>query len=142
MATWLKLVGATDSPMPDPWLTNRSDLRDEVGFGTHSNVEIGEELVLYAVPQGRIIGIAEVISHPIRSGKEERWPWRSKIVLKLAIAEYERAPALSDIEEPGGRNLSKSVQRRGHLALRWGELVRARDALEKAFDPALGDIRA
>jgi hypothetical protein len=142
MAIWLKLVGAVDQPMPDPWLAGRLDLRTEVGFNTRASVDIGEELVLYAVPQRRIIGIAEVLSHPIWSGKEERWPWRSKIRLKLAIADYDRAPTLDDIEEPGGRDLSKSVQRRGQMKLRWGEYARARDALERAFEPALGDERA
>ncbi len=127
--------------MPDPWLTGRSDLREVVGFTTRANVDVGEELVLYAVPQRKIIGIAEVVSHPIWSGKEERWPWRIKIRLKLAIADYNRAPDLGDIEEPGGRDLHKSVQRRSHMELRWGELVRARAALEEAYDALKGDLR-
>lgn len=140
MTTWLKLVGATDVPMPDPWLTERSDLKSEVGFGSRANVEIGEELVLYAVPQRKIIGIAEITSHPIRSAKEERWPWRSKVRLKVAIAQYERAPNLDDIAVPGGRDLNKAVQRRGHLALNWAELVRAREAIAKAVDVSKGDL--
>jgi hypothetical protein len=140
MTTWLKLVGAIDAPMPDPWLTERSDLRSEVGFGSRANVEIGEELVFYAIPQRKIIGIAEVTSHPIRSAKEERWPWRSKVRLKLAISDYGRAPDLDDVAVPGGRDLNKAVQRRGHLALKWAELTRARDALTKAVDTSKGDV--
>jgi hypothetical protein len=140
LTTWLKLVGAIDAPMPDPWLTSRADLKTEVGFGSKANVEIGEELVLYAIPQRKIIGIAEVTSHPIRSAKEERWPWRSKVRLKLAIADYKRAPDLDDVAVPGGRDLRKAVQRRGHLALEWAELVRARDALLKAVDVREGDL--
>jgi hypothetical protein len=142
VTAWLKLVGAVDQPMPDPWLIERRDLMDEVGFTKRADVEIGEELILYAVPQGRIIGLAEVLSHPIRSGAEERWPWRSKIRMKLAITEYSRAPDLADIEEPGGRELSKSVQRQSHIKLQWGELTRARAALEAAFDAAAGDYRS
>jgi hypothetical protein len=126
--------------MPDPWLTGRADLRTEVGFGSRANVEIGEELVLYAIPQRKVIGIAEVTSHPIRSGKEERWPWRSKVQLKLAIADYDRAPELDDVAVPGGRNLRKAVQRRGHLALTWPELTRAREALVKSLDVSKGDL--
>ena len=141
MTTWLKLVGATDSPMPDPWLTERADLKSEVGFGSRANVEIGEELVLYAIPQRKIIGIAEVISHPIRSGKEDRWPWRSKVRLKLAIADYARAPDLDDVAVPDGRDLRKAVQRRGHLALQWAELMRAREALLAAVDVSKGDVQ-
>ena len=34
-----------------------ADLKTEVGFGSKANVEIGEELVLYAIPQQKIIGI-------------------------------------------------------------------------------------
>jgi hypothetical protein len=128
--------------MPDPWLTKRADLQSEVGFGSKANVEIGEELVLYAIPQRKVIGIAEVTSHPIRSGKEERWPWRSKVRLKLAIADYERAPDLDDIAVPGGRDPRTAVQRRGHLALHWPELVRARAALAGAVDVSKGDIHA
>lgn len=126
--------------MPDPWLTERSDLTSEIGFGSRANVEIGEELVLYAIPQRKIIGIAEVTSHPIRSGKEERWPWRSKVRLKLAISDYDRAPNLDDVAVPEGRDLNKAVQRRGHLGLKWAELVRARDALTKAVDVSKGDL--
>jgi hypothetical protein len=128
--------------MPDPWLTERSDPRSQVGFGSRANVEIGEELVLYAIPQRKIIGIAEVTSHPMRSGKEERWPWRSKVRLKVAIAQYERAPNLDDVAVPGGRDLNKAVQRRGHLALNWAELVRAREAVAKAVDVSKGDLSA
>src|SRR5687768_16074717 len=110
---WLKLVGATDRPMPDRWLDGRKDLQDEVGFNKRAGVEIADELVMYAIPQGRIIGIAEVVSHPIKGAKdgEERWPWRSKIRWKLAIADYERCPTLADINVPGGRDLKRSVQR-------------------------------
>jgi hypothetical protein len=51
MAIWLKLVGAMDDPMPDPWLTGRSDLRDEVGFNKRARVDIGEELVCTRSPR-------------------------------------------------------------------------------------------
>jgi hypothetical protein len=142
MTIWLKLVGAVDDPMPDPWLTGRSDLRDEVGFNKRATVDIGEELVLYAIPQGKIIGIAKVNSHPVWNGNHARWPWRSKVSLQLAIADYDRAPELADIREPGGRDLSQSVQRQSHIELRSGEFVRARDALEAAFDQARGDLGA
>jgi hypothetical protein len=60
--------------------------------------------------------------------------------LKLAIADYKRAPDLDDVAVPGGRDLRKAVQRRGHLALEWAELVRARDALLKAVDVREGDL--
>jgi hypothetical protein len=142
MAIWLKLVGAVDDPMPDPWLTKRSDLRNEVGFNKRAAVDIGEELVLYAIPQRRVIAIAKVNSHPVRSGNHARWPWRSKVSLQLAIVDYDRAPELSDIQEPGGRDLSRSVQRQSHIKLRWSEYVRARDALQTAYDPAQGDLHA
>lgn len=142
MAIWLKLVGAVDDPMLDPWLTGRSDLQNEVGFNKRATVDIGEELVLYAIPQGKIIGIAKVNSHPVWNGNHARWPWRSKVSLQLAIADYDRAPELADIREPGGRDLSQSVQRQSHIELRWGEFVRARDALEAAFDSAQGDLGA
>jgi len=129
--------------MPDRWLEGRMDLHDEVGFNKRAGVEIGEELVMYAIPQQRIIGIAEVIAHPIKGHKagEERWPWRSKIRWKIAIADYERCPDLDDISVPGGRNLKRSVQRQSHIGLKWPELQRAREALEKAFDASLGDRR-
>ena len=140
MTIWLKLVGAVDDPMPDPWLTGRSDLRNEIGFSKRANVEVGEELILYAIPQRKVIGIAKVNSHPIWNGKYERWPWRSKSSLDLAIADYHRAPELADIEEPGGRELSESVQRQSHIELKWGEYTRGRAALEAACDPSQGDI--
>jgi hypothetical protein len=140
MAQWLKLVGAIDEPMPDPWLAGRADLRDEVGFTKRAAVDIGEELVLYAIPQRKIIGLAAVASHPMKSGKEERRPWRSKIRLVIAIASYARAPGLDDIEEPGGRKLSQSVQRQSHIKLSWKEYESARTALRHACDPSLGDI--
>lgn len=140
MTIWLKLVGAVDDPMPPDWLTSRSDLRDEIGFTKRAKVEIGEELVLYAVPQARIIGIAKVESHPVWDQHHERWPWRSKTRLQLAIADYERAPTLADIEEPGGRSLSKSVQRQSHIELHWAEYLSARDALQAACDTGAGDI--
>jgi hypothetical protein len=143
MAIWLKLVGANDAPMPDRWLDGRKDLHDEVGFTKRAAVDIGEELVLYAIPQRKIIGIAEVLSHPIKRRKdgEERWPWRSTIRWKMAIADYERCPDLVDIEEPGGRQLSHSVRRQSHIGLGWGEYERARVALEAAFDATRGDLR-
>jgi hypothetical protein len=108
------------------------------------NVEIADELVMYAIPQRRIVGIAEVQSHPIKSAKtgEERWPWRSKIRWRIAIADYGRCPMLSDIEEPGGRNLSASVQRQSHISLRWGEYQRAKELLDEAFDASVGDLRS
>jgi hypothetical protein len=138
---WLKLVGAVDAPMPDRWLDGRPDLTDEVGFSSRAGVDIADDLVMYAIPQRRIIGIAEVVSHPIKSPKEgeERWPWRSKIRWKIAIADYERCPQLADIEKPGGRSLRKSVQRQSHIGLRWKEYVLARDALNATFDPSRGD---
>ena len=98
--------------------------------------------MLYAIPQGKIIGIAKVNSHPVWNGNHARWPWRSKVSLQLAIANYDRAPELADIREPSGRDLSQSVQRQSHIELRWGEFVRARDALEAAFDSAQGDLGA
>ena len=58
----------------------------------------------------------------------------------MAIADYERAPDLDDVAVPGGRNLRQAVQRRGHLALEWAELVRARDALVEALDTSKGDL--
>jgi hypothetical protein len=144
MTTWLKLIGAVDAPMPDQWLEGRKDLHDEVGFTTRANVEIADELVMYAIPQRRIVGIAEVQSHPIRGQKtgEERWPWRSEIRWRIAIADYDRCPSLDDIEEPGGRNLRASVQRQSHIGLRWGEYQRAQTLLDEAFDPDLGDLRS
>jgi hypothetical protein len=140
---WLKLVGAIDAPMPDPWLEARRDLRDEVGFTKRAAVDIGEELVMYAIPQQRIIGIAEVVSHPIKGPKtgEERWPWRSKIAWKIAIADYDRCPTLADIATPE-RDLRKSVQRQSHIGLSWSEFERARALLEDAFDPTRGDRKA
>lgn len=143
MAIWLKLVGAVDHPMPDPWLAGRRELRDEVGFTKRAAVDIGEELVMYAIPQRRIIGIAEVGSHPIKGTKtgEERWPWRSKIAWKIAIADYDRCPTLVDITTPE-RDLRKSVQRQSHISLSWGEYERARSLLQDAFDASFGDRRA
>ena len=143
MAIWLKLVGATDAPMPPRWLDGRKDLNDEVGFNKKASVDIGEDLVLYAVPQGKIIGIAEVLSHPIKGRKdgEERWPWRSKIRLKLAVADYDRCPGLEEIQDPGGRELKVSVRRQSHIGLSWSEYERARAALEARFDASLGDLR-
>jgi hypothetical protein len=141
MTIWLKVVGAVDDPMPDPWLILRGDLRHEMGFHKKANVEIGDELVLYAIPQRKVIGIAKVNSPPAWSGKHPRWPWRSTSTLELAIADADRAPSLEDIEEPGGRNLSESVQRESQIELRRGEYARARAALEQACDPARGDVR-
>ena|ERR1700693_3718604 len=129
MAMWLKLVGAVDDPMPDPWLTGRSDLREEVGFNKRATVDVGEQLVLYAIPQQKVIALATVHSHPIRNDQ-------------YAITDYDRAPDLSDLQEPGGRELSQSVQRQSHIELRWGEFVLARDALAAALDPARGDLGA
>jgi hypothetical protein len=144
MSIWLKLIGAVDDPMPDDWLHGRRDLHDEVGFTTRANVEIADELVMYAIPQRRIVGIARVDSHPIKSSKmgEERWPWRSKIHWRIAIADYDRCPTLDDIEEPGGRSLRASVQRQSHISLRWGEYQRAEELLDDAFDASLGDLRS
>jgi hypothetical protein len=144
VSIWLKLIGAIDAPMPDQWLDGRKDLRDEVGFTTRANVEIADALVMYAIPQRRIVGIAEVQSHPIKSPKtgEERWPWRSKIQWRIAIADYDRCPTLDDIAEPGGRNLRSSVQRQSHISLRWGEYQLAKALLEDAFDASLGDLHA
>jgi hypothetical protein len=144
MSIWLKLIGAVDAPMPDRWLDGRKDLHDEVGFTTRANVEIADELVMYAIPQRRIIGIALVDSHPIKSPKtgQERWPWRSTIHWRIAIADYDRCPTLDDIAEPAGRNLRSSVQRQSHIGLRWGEYQRAKTLLEKAFDSSLGDLRS
>jgi hypothetical protein len=143
MSIWLKLIGAVDAPMPDQWLDGRKDLHDEVGFTTRANVEIGDELVMYAIPQRRIVGIAEVQSHPIKSQKtgEERWPWRSKIRWRVAIADFDRCPTLDDIEEPRGRNLRASVRRQSHISLRWGEYQRAKELLDEAFEASLGDLR-
>jgi hypothetical protein len=140
MTTWLKLVGAIDDPMPEPWLTERSDLHTEVGFNKKANVEIGERLILYAIPQRKVIGLAEVKSHPKKGAVEDRWPWRSKSILILAIADYDRALDLDEIAVPGGRNLSASVQRQSHIELDWAEYERARDGLEAACDPSQGDI--
>jgi hypothetical protein len=140
MAIWLKLVGAVDDPMPDSWLTGRSDLRNEVGFNKKASVDVGEELVLYAIPQGKVIGLAKVVSHPEFNGGHARWPWRSKIHLLLAIADYDRAPDLDDICEDGGRDLSKSVRRQSHIELHWGEYAQARDLLNAASDPVQGDL--
>ena len=141
MAIWLKLVGATDAPMPDRWLDGRADLADEVGFTKRAGVEIGEELVMYAIPQGKIIGIAEVVSHPIKGRKdgEERWPWRSKIRWTVAIADYDRCPSLADIEDPSGRKLSVSVRRQSHITLTWEEYTQAKDMLAACFDASKGD---
>ena len=68
MAMWLKLVGAVDDPMPDPWLTGRSDLREEVGFNKRATVDVGEQLVLYAIPQqkGDRACNGPLASHPER----------------------------------------------------------------------------
>jgi hypothetical protein len=130
--------------MPDPWLEGRRDLRDEVGFTKRAAVDIGEELVMYAIPQQRIIGIAEVASHPIKGNKagEERWPWRSRIAWKIAIADYDRCPTLGDISTPDGRDLRTSVQRQSHISLTWAEYERARSLLEDAFDASRGDRRS
>jgi hypothetical protein len=141
MAIWLKLLGAVDDPMPNIWLTGRPDIRDEVGFSTRARVDVGEDLVYYAIPQRRLIGLAKVVSHPERNDSYARWPWRSRVGLYLGIADYERAPRLDEIEEPGGRQLSQSVTQKSHIQLRWGEWIRAKEALEAACDPALGDFR-
>jgi hypothetical protein len=116
----------------------------QVGFTTRANVEIADEPVMYAIPQRRIVGIAEVQSHPIKGPKtgEERWSWRSKIRWRIAIADYNRCPTLGDIGEPGGRNLSASVQRQSHISLRWGEYQRAKELLDDVFDLSLGDRRS
>jgi hypothetical protein len=141
---WLKLIGAVDAPMPERWLDARKDLHDEVGFSTRAKVDIADELVMYAIPQRRIVGIAEVQSHPSKRPKtgEERWPWRSNIRWQIAIADYDRCPTLEDIEEPGGRNLRASVQRQSHIGLRWGEYRLAKTLLDDAFDSSLGDLRS
>ena len=108
MAIWLKLVGATDAPMPDRWLDGRTDLNDEVGFNTRASVGIGEDLVLYAIPQRKIIGIAEVRSHPIKGAKdgEERFR-RSSPPGQLLRRGERRALWLRDAETPADHGRSR-----------------------------------
>ena len=55
--------------MPNNWLEGRTDRNDEVGSTTRASVEIADELLMYAIPQRRIVGIAEVQSHPIRGAR-------------------------------------------------------------------------
>lgn len=119
---------------------DRPDLRSEVGFSQRAAVDISDELVFYAVPQRKIVGLARVASHPILQPQHERWPWRCKIDLKVAIVDPVRALDLDDIAQPGGRDLAKSVQRRSHMKLHWAEYQRARDGLTRVCDATLGDL--
>jgi hypothetical protein len=141
MAIWLKLLGAVDAPMPPRWLDARVDLSDEVGLTTRAAVEIADDLVAYAIPQRKIIGIAEVVSHPIKGQKkgEKRWPSRSRIRWKIAIVDYERPRSRRHLRAGTSAPLEVRFGGSPTSPCGGGSSDRARAALNAVFDPGQGD---
>jgi hypothetical protein len=141
MAYFVKLLGATDMPMPNhPW-GNRGDVEAEVRFPARpkpTDIAPGDELVYYAVGgYKRIFATARVETLPTLSDLHpnpivaKRWPYAVKISLRPSTKlEYvSSGPALSDIEPSLQSQIGHGVS---HFEIGRAEFERAVRQLERA----------
>jgi hypothetical protein len=86
-ALWLKMIGTSD----EPWPELKPYDQKHVGFRGRrpSGVRRGDRMVLYAVGGSkRVFALGEVTSewYECKEGKEEGWPYRVDIALKVNVA--------------------------------------------------------
>lgn len=140
---WLKSVGSSDDQQADDWPETAPQELKHVRFPDKGkpSVRPGDYFVYYASGQERIIGIVEVFTPPTKDSGEERWPWRCEVRPRIIINRIHRSPSL-DVMSDAERNFRSSVQQQSHIVITEEQYLRARRALEDAFDAEKGDAVA
>ena len=141
MACYVKLLGATDMPMPNyPW-GQRSDIVDEVRFPAKpipKEISPGDELIYYAVGgYKRVFATARVDSAPRLSDVHpnpvvaKRWPYAAKVSLSPSTKlEYvSSGPNLADIAPSLQKKVGQGVS---HFEIGRAEFDRAVQLLRRA----------
>jgi hypothetical protein len=138
---WLKAVGSSDDQQADDWPDSAPQEISFVNFSKKGKpgVRPGDYLVYYASGQERIIGIVEVFTPPTEDSGKERWPWRCEVRPRLIMRRIHRSPSLDLMSGPE-RDFRLSVKRQGNINVTEEQYLRARTALEGAFDPSKGDF--
>jgi hypothetical protein len=124
MTIWLKGLGTAESPLPDSW-RERNDLTIAVPFRRRPNIKTGDVLVYYAVRHGVVFGAADVTSHPYE-GSNPFGGWQVDVTIRSDSRQFiHDGISLELLNQPGERDLRRSVKRRSHIALSDDEYAEA-----------------
>jgi len=129
MSTWLKMIGTTGKPCPEPYTKNY------VGFPRRPrHIHSGDHMILYAVGgRKRVFAIAEVTSEVYKAGgnagENARWPYRVDINYLVNMPASDGVH-IKEVSTPE-RELLRSVRRQSYLRLRPEEYKRATTKLQK-----------
>jgi hypothetical protein len=137
---WLKSVGSSDDQQADDWPDSAPRELSEVHFPNTGkpSVRPGDYLVYYASGQLRILGIVEVNTLATKDSGVVRWPWRCQVRPHLIINRIHRSPSLDVMSGPE-RDMRESVGQQGNIRITEEQYLRARAALEQAFDASASD---
>jgi hypothetical protein len=137
---YVKLLGASDLPMPNDWWGNRHDLEEEVRFPAPEPKEItpGDELIFYAVGGfKRIFAGARVKSRPelrelhANPVIAKRWPFAVDADLNPSarVRFVSSGPELAAVGAGLQGQIGHGVS---HFEIGWPEFERAIQLLRKA----------
>src|SRR3954471_16427961 len=123
MAWWIKVAGTGEHAYTqERWDERRERMRREGSglsmFPKRPRVQRGDRFVVYAsgsavhYGEARFVAIEEVLSEEPEPSGHDRWPWRLRTRLVLAIDDLAHAPALREIGVS-----PKSLRQHSHIRL-------------------------
>jgi hypothetical protein len=146
MAYFVKLLGASDWPMPDdPW-DRDLEKHTEVRFPAKplpSDISRGDELIYYAVGgtkcifgASRVDGVPEINQYHSNPEVARRWPYAAPIELRktACVPRLGFAPLLASVGPGLQQNIGHGVS---HFPIGHQEFVKALRLLERARQDAL-----
>src|SRR4051794_773291 len=120
---WIKVAGTGEAGYTqERWDERRKRMRTEGSgpslFPKRPRIRAGDRLVVYAsgsavqYGEARFVAIEEVLSEEPEPSGHDRWPWRLRTRLVLAIHDLAHAPALREIGVS-----PKSLRQHSHIRL-------------------------
>lgn len=129
-------IGTAESRIPRDWLSSWTHHAGELWFPAHKRpvaVTNGSRGVLYGAGVARFVGVVQTLSltpednETARGADYERWPYRIRYRLLVAIPAQAPAPRPSDVDISIRR-----IQRGPHSELTRAEYARTCDAITAA----------
>jgi hypothetical protein len=127
---WLKVLGTVGHPVTNAWAVkehgkHKRRLDQSVMFARHPSAKPGDRIVYYSVgvkrifAEGKVTGVPYTdLPHEAYEGSDgRRYPHWVDVAIDLSVKFVKNGVPLSDISVDG-RDLLRSVQRRGVLKLR------------------------
>ncbi|MGD0197244.1 MAG: hypothetical protein ABSC56_04980 [Solirubrobacteraceae bacterium] len=133
---WVFTIGTAEYAPPEDWLAAWRHHTEEMWFPPNkrpTGVKAGDRAVIHGTLRRGFIAVVEVVStEPERNTPEDeaeanRWPWKLRYKLLVAIRADSRAPSLEDV----GWENPRSLLRQPHKSM-------SREMYERIADAIIG----